>query len=467
MQEFLTKYGLAAHLALAAVAPLFLFSFCSAAESASALLALSLFAAAWTFLSPTRLKGESTSYESRKRVVSGIVRDPLFWALVLVVLIAAVAWLNTGVGMAYNAEESVWYKAEAAAPLFPASVKGEGSLSAAGALALLVTVTGARHALGRSSRAAFLFWITVFAGIAALFNLVLFYTGNLGAVKAVDCAWTTASFAGTGFGLAFLAGLTSMELAFEGSSRKRLFWNAFFAGACVAGMLFFLPLEVAILFLSAGVLLVLLSCGRLAAVSSPNDAFKYLSLLALASLVPVLSVIMLVPDDLLAARGVLFSRETFFPEGWLEIRGTLSRIARTAWQEAPWLGTGVGSFSLDLRFGAEPADWAVLPGSQLSTLNGWWQLLAETGIVGLLLTLLVPGFLLFTWVRRLVAFFPGRKVAVLPAVLGILALALVWIEAFATTSILRPECGVLACALMAVAGKSFPVRQKPKEEKVN
>lgn len=465
MQDFLTKHGLAAHLALAAVAPLFLFSFCSAAESASVVLALSLFAAVWMLLAPTRLKGEVTSFESRARVLASIVRDPLFWALLLIVLYAAVAWLNTGVSMAYNAEEGVWYRAEAAAPLFPASVEGLGSLPAAGAVALLVTVTGARHALGRSSRAALLHWISVFSGIAALFNLVLFYAGNVGAAKAVDCAWSQTSYAGTGFGLAFLAGLTSLELEFEASQRKRLFWNAFSVGACAAGLLFFMPLEIALMFLLAGVLLIMLSSIRLAMACSANDAFKYLSLLALASLVPVLCVVGLASDNLLAARGALFSREGgLFPENWLEIRATLDRIAHSTWQEVPWLGTGVGSFSLDLRFAAEPADWAILPGSQETTLNGWWQLLAESGIVGLLLTLLVPGFLLFTWVRRLIAFFPGRKVAVLAAVLGILALVLVWAEAFVTTSILRPEVAVLACTFLAVAGKSFPVLQKPAAE---
>lgn len=52
----------------------------------------------------------------------------------------------------------------------------------------------------------------------------------------------------------------------------------------------------------------MLSSIRLAMACSANDAFKYLSLLALASLVPVLCVVGLASDNLLAVRG-RFSRE--------------------------------------------------------------------------------------------------------------------------------------------------------------
>ncbi len=466
MQDFLTKCGLAAHLALTAVAPLFLFPFCEAGDVAGVLLALSLISAFWILLSPSRLKGEEP-YEARTRVLSSIVRDPLFWVLVVGLLYAIVSWLNTGIGMAYNAEDAVWYRASAASDVLPASVKGHGSLCAATALALLVVVTGARQALGRSARATLLYLFSLSGGVAALFNLAVLFMGSEGSLKAVACSWTSASYAGVGFGLLFLTSLASLELVFEAKERRRVFLNAFAAGACASGMLFFMPLELSLPFLAVGIIFILVSCLRLAVVSEANDAFKYLSVLALASLVPILTIIGIASDELLTARGALFSRGTFFPENWLEIRATLDRIAHLSWKDVPWLGTGVGSFALDLRFGAEPMDWAILPAGQATTLNGWWQVLVETGIVGLLLMLLTPAFLLFTWLFRLFHFFKGRKVMVLAAILGIAALALVWTEAFGSVSLCRPEVMILVCALLAVAGKAFPIPPREKADTAN
>lgn len=456
MQDFLAKYGLAAHLALVAVAPLFLFPFFGASDCAGVLFALSLFAAFWILFSPTRLKGEQ-SYEARARVVQGIACDPLFWALVAVVLYASTGWLNTGVGMEYDAEAAVWRQTTAFVPFLPGSVSGQGSLPAAGALALLVVVTGVRQALGRSARATFLYCVALFSGLAALADLAAWSSGASGAERAVLCAWTASSYAGTGFALSFLAGLVSLELAFEEGMRRRIFLNAFALGACAAGFLFFMPLEVAFLYLLAAVALILLAVVRLAIVRKANDVFKYLSVLLLASLVPVLSIVGMASGDLLTARGAVFARDGFFPENWLEIRGILDALAREAWKSAPWFGTGAGSFALDLRFGATPADWAVLPADQTTALNGWWQILAETGVLGLLCMLLAPAFLLFTWVRRLCASFAKGRITVLPAVLGVFAVALVWAEAFATASLARPEVDVLACALLAVGGKAFPL----------
>lgn len=461
MQDFLTKCGLAAHLALTAVAPLFLFPFCGGSDVAGVLFALSVFSAFWIILSPSRLKGEEP-YEARSRVLSSIVRDPLFWVLVLILVYSVVTWLNTGIALAYNAEDAVWYRASAAVDALPASVKGEGAVFAASALAMLVVVTGTRQALGRAARATFLYYLTVFGGIAAIFDLICLFSGVEGAQKAVLCGWTASSYAGMGFGLVVLAGLVSLEIAFEEKERGRIFFNGFMVGANIAGLLFFLPLEMSLIFLAVGVAFILFSCLRLVCVTEVNDAFKYLSVLGLASLIPILAVMWLMPNDLLMARSALFTRGTYFPANWLEIRGTLDRIAHTAWQEAPWLGTGIGSFSLDLRFGAEAADWAIIPAGQATTLNGWWQILAESGIVGLLFTLIVPAFLLFTWFRRLFAFSKGRKIALGSAVLGIAALALVWFETFGTVSLCRPEVVILVCALLAVAGKAFPVPPRSK-----
>jgi len=456
VQEFLLKYGLAAHLALVAVAPLFLFGFSIPSDAAGALLAISLIAAVWVLIAPTRLKGEMPS-DARMRVAKGIVRDPLFWILFLSVLYYGVSWLNTGIDLAYNAETTEWYLAPPAVLFLPASVSGCGALPAAASVAMLVTITGIRQALGRSSRATFLYGLALFAGIAAFLDLALFAADVARARDAVACSWTTASFAGIGFALPFFAGICSLELFFESRQRRRIFLNAFAVGACAAGLLFFAPLELALPFLLAGLVLIVLAAVRLAVVGSANEAFKYLSALTLAALVPVLSVVWLASDDLIAARIALFSRGGYFPENWTEIRDILSNLAHTTWGASPWLGGGTGTFPLNLRFEASQMDWAVLPSDQATTYNGWWQILAENGIVGLLLMLIVPLFLLFTWVHRLCARSFGRRMSVLAVILGPVALALVVAEAFASASVLFPVIFILMCDLLAVAGKAIPL----------
>ncbi|MBR1921794.1 MAG: hypothetical protein IJ829_07335, partial [Kiritimatiellae bacterium] len=103
MQKTISKYGLAAHLALLAVAPLFLFPFCGSVWTARTLLWLSLSAAVWTFVAPSCRKDEMP-HDARARVASSIFVDPLFWFSVVLVLFAVVRWLNVGVAMVYDAE---------------------------------------------------------------------------------------------------------------------------------------------------------------------------------------------------------------------------------------------------------------------------------------------------------------------------------------------------------------------------
>ena len=69
MHQFLAKYGLAAHLALLAVAPLFLFPFSAESSVAVTLLWLTLLAVVWCFLVPS-VRGGERLYDARLRVVS-------------------------------------------------------------------------------------------------------------------------------------------------------------------------------------------------------------------------------------------------------------------------------------------------------------------------------------------------------------------------------------------------------------
>ena len=187
--------------------------------------------------------------------------------------------------------------------------------------------------------------------------------------------------------------------------------------------------------------------------------FRMFVVFGLSLAIGGLLVAFLMPEDPLAARLDAFASRTFAPEGFWELRRTLSDVALRAWKTAPWIGTGLGSFGLDVRFHALAAEWAVIPRGQAAVPNGGWTLLAEQGVVGVALYLLPFGFLVFTYARRLVVW---TKAVCLPhpaCLLAPLVLVLFALDAAVDGSFLRPDVLLVACAGMAVAAKSFPKRE--------
>lgn len=107
MQKLISKYGLAAHLGIITAAPLVLFPLCSAAAIGVSMLYLALVGAIWVIMEPSRI-GREMPHNARERVIRTIVRDPLFYALLLLAGFAAVRALNQGVGMSYDLELQSW-----------------------------------------------------------------------------------------------------------------------------------------------------------------------------------------------------------------------------------------------------------------------------------------------------------------------------------------------------------------------
>ena len=102
MQKFIAKFGCAAHLAVLTVAPLFLFPFVEREMLAVVMLWLSLPAALWAILEPS-VRGGEHLHNARRRVLRGMLRDPLLWALLVVVVITGVRAVNVGIALAYDA----------------------------------------------------------------------------------------------------------------------------------------------------------------------------------------------------------------------------------------------------------------------------------------------------------------------------------------------------------------------------
>lgn len=463
MQKFISKYALAAHLALLAVAPLFLFPFVGEGATATVLLWLSPLMLVWMLMEPSRRPDEML-HNARVRTASAIAVDPLFWFLLAVVALAGIRALNDGVGIAYDAENYRWFLREPTLSIMPGSSPGAGRLPFAASLAVLVVVTGCRHAMGKSARISFLCSCTVFSGLAATAAAVGCVFGHAGCLQATKCALADGSFAGTAFGLHFLGGIAGLAGAYESKWGKYIFFYSFAVGATAAGLYFFSPAPVVMLFGAAGLLLLVSSLAYLGFAKGRNLAFKCVASMVLASVVPVLFAAGFAPAGLNESRlAVLGDGWQLFPDGFLAARNALSSISAKIFREHPWIGTGLGTFALDVRFAASAGDWNLLSPGQASAFNGWWQLTAERGIVGVLLFAIALGFMGYTFFRRLASCF-GKSFFVPACALGPIALAAVATETFFDNSLLRPETLAATAAFLALAGSSLPAVRKPQTE---
>ncbi len=442
------------HLALLAAAPLFLCPFCADDACATVLLWLSLPAAVWLLVEPSRRSGEFL-HDARSRVARAVVRDPVAWILAAVTVFAAIRWANSGIGLAYDAELAQWRLREAPLPFLPGCAKGGGFLPFATTFALTVLFVGCRHALGKKARLFFLVSATAFAALAAVVGAAAFSLGHAGAKALADCSLRTASYPGSAFGLYFLCGIAALVGAFECRWAKWLLFIAFAVTGTLTGLYFFAPTPVILLYLIAGFLMLAVACGYAGFKVHPTAPFKCLAVLLIAAALPVMCVLYLASPEIDAARFAVFEGEcALFDENFSRLRDVLSRIASRVWTENPWLGSGLGTFAHDVRFNAVDADWKILQTGQASALNGWWHLLAERGIVGALVCAVAIGAILYVFVRRLCG--GWRRRFFLPsAVLGPLALAALSAEATIDVSFLRADVLLVAGACLALSCNAF------------
>ena len=443
MQKLIAKYALAAHLAIAAVAPLYLSRFVGDDCVATVILWLSGFAAIWMFLSPSVIGGERVR-DSRRRVLRGFLSDPLMWVMALVVAFAAIRAFNGGIKMAYDAENTVWSIAPATFPLLPGTVDGCGYLPFATTVLATLLMAACRHALGKAGRLSFFLMVSFLAGVMALIELV----GGF--------APSRTEIPGFAYGIYFLVGTVALAGAFEYRWNWTMLLFTVAIGGTGAGLFAFSDPMIVVSFLAAQLVLIGYVFFYINRTLRKAAEFKLLVVYGLSVTVGVFAVLSLVPPEMAAEKVAAIMSWKLFPENFFEVRSALSDIALRAWKVHPWLGSGLSSFSLDVRFFATDADWQVLLSERASALNGYWQLLAERGIAGVsLLALPLISLLVFYAIAlaRGVMAFRLPHPAALP---GVLSLLVVVLDAFFGVSFLRSDVMVALALVLAVSVKSFP-----------
>jgi hypothetical protein len=455
VQKIIAKYGLAAHLALLAVAPLFLFPFYDAHVIAIVLLWLTFPAALWVLLQPSLRHGEMM-HNARSRNITSIFHDPLFWTALTITGMAGIRALNTGIEMLYDAENSSWQLAQAIMPLFPASCNDCGFLPFAVTVAFTVIVTACRHSLGRAARQSYLLVSSLLAGIAAVIALYQANIGNPLVLDALSCPMRDMSFIGCAFGIHLASGIVALTASIENRWNRTLPLSLLSIGATLAGMIAFAPSHDIALFSIAAVVVLLYSF--LYCMFSVKSAaeFKFVIFITISLVFGYVFLAATIPMENILARLSVIADGKFFQDGYLAARKTLSAIAVKSWVTKPWTGSGLGSFILDIRFNATQSDWASIPrGIQVAPF-GYLTLIAERGIVGAAFFALPALFLIFTFLRRLVNWLLHITCPTPGCWMGPAVLLSTIASAFFDCSFMRADVILAAGGVLALSASSFP-----------
>lgn len=458
MQKIVSKYAVAAHLALLTVSPLFLFPFCSSSVIGMVILNLTCLAALWVLMEPSRRRHEML-HDARYRLVDDTLKDPLFWVLVLASLLACARWLNGGIAMAYDAENRVWFVREAFASWFPGSMKDCGKMEFAAVPAVCVIVMGVRHALGKSARVSFLFMCSLLGALAAIAAAMAVKCGAVNALSATKIDYIKPSFAGSIFAVLSMCGVVSLSGAANLEWRRLGILFSLGIGATAAGAFFFSPPAALVAQVAAFSIVFIFSLVWTSLNTHGAAIAKVLVFTAIAAVFAVAIVAFLAPDELVAARLDAIQSFDLFPKNFVPRRDMLNSIAQRTWLAHPWLGSGISTFPLDVRFDGTEGLWSIVSSRQTSAIGAWWTILAERGIIGALMLALPLAFLLVYIAMRLggiishKSFLPGFA-------LGLIVLALAICESFIDCSFLRPDALMLVAALLAVAASSLAKERK-------
>ena len=454
VQKAIAKYGAAAHLAILAVAPLFLFPFFGGETISVVLLWLSGVAAIWILMEPSLHYGESPRL-ARRRVLKAIVRDPLFWALLAVVCLTGLRALNTGIRMAYDAENASWRLTDADFPLLPGCVGSAGVLPFAVSVASLVLLQGCRNSLGKSARMAFLLTASIFAGLAASVAVGLVGFGHEALILQTKCSAFDPSYVGTAFAVYLLGGTVALFAAFERKWRMVMPFFAFAIGGTAAGLFAFAPSFVVAVFLVAeSVLLIYVFVVSIRSLPASGE-FKLLVVTGISLTLGGLLVMATLPKDVFDVRIAELTSLSFFSEDFYGQRAFLSDVALKSWLSRLWIGTGLGSFPFDFRFAATAENWQLFRGQVVGLPNGWWFLLAERGIVGALTLALTGGILLFSYVRRVVGWASAPAYLHPACLLAPVVLAYLGVTGTFDCSFLRADVLMATGAYLAISANSF------------
>ena len=421
MLGFLSNRATAAHLALAAVAPLVLCKYFSGDVLNAVLPWIAVICLIWAFMAPVK-RGEERSPDARWRFMHDSAADPFLWIAVVVLLYSSVIAVNSGVALSYDSEAKLWRLASPAVRMLPGGVAGFGGACFTSSLLVLVLYPAIVHSL--DSRQSVYF--AVFASLVAVLDAVFAYASGIG-IKA-DSA--------VAYGLWGLAAVVSALSAEASRRRMKEMLSALALAGCLAAMMLSGKSVELCVFSAAAVLLAFAFIGFRCRELGWSGAIRALLVLTVSAGV---------------AAAIFQWRSgdwgSLIPVWGTEADAILSRYAVSAWQASPWTGSGVGSFPLVAKIGATAEDWMTLGAMPDFYSNGWRAMLVERGMIGVLVLAAAFGAMLYSWFRF--AWQRGLENFSAAVPLLPLALAAVSVVMFFDSSAMQPEAIVALASLAA------------------
>lgn len=446
MQKLIGKYGLAAHLALVVVAPLFF--------TPTAVMWLSALAAIWFLKEPSRV-GFEQLHDARKRVLSALWRDPVFWVFLFLAIMALVRCVNNGITLAYDAENASWSVTSPACTFLPGSADGVGFRFFSGAFAAFILVSICRHALGRSARFAFFLVSSTLSAVGAGVMLFLLHSGNDWAVKESTLSLQNPDFIGSVFGVFLVGAIAALYFTFDRQWYRAMPFAMLAVCGNAAGLFAFAPPILHCIFASAACVIFLYAFVY-ARKNLPSHAeFKYMVLFGLSMTLAWLAAVGALGEAGVEARVEPYTTGVFLGDEYRSLRDALSSISAEIWKASPWFGRGLGSFPMEMGFHVTEEQWSFIPALQSAPLNGYWMLLAERGIVGAFL-LAVPILLLAGYYVRSLASGVVRALPNPAAWAGCLAGIAAVVSLMFSVTLLSPGFAAAVAAYFSVSINAFP-----------
>lgn len=476
--RIVTKYGLAAHLALLASLPVALTPFLGGDALARTVLWLCAFSLLWLLMEPAIHSGEGLT-DARMRVLSSLVKDPLTWIIIAAIAIAALRWLNSGIELFYDAEQTVWLVKACSLEDMPGSVEGSGFLPFAMTLGAALCVQGVRHGLGPKGRVWFAVAASTIVGVGGFSLTLLALFGVEGFEGAAMPRYGAAPFYGSIFaGWAFvqIAAAAQTETYRWGYARFP-FWLGM--GGNIGAVALFLPPMTALYVLGAIFVFSIFSLFYTMRARSKSAMARLLIILIFAVLVPVLSCMLAANERIMGDKLKQLDAESKEMVSLMETvdakEGVLDAISAKVWLKAPWCGAGEGAYRIHLPFFATDEDWEKLPPVPGLPANSYLALLAERGIVGAAMLGTIVLFLLSAWCYRLVKaimalrneseaerlpFAVSPLAWVAPLVLSTMAIDAIWSSVFQLKSFI-----FTLVVPMALSAASFPRFKRTRTKK--
>ena len=445
MQKLISKYALAAHLAILAVAPQFF--------SLGPVLCLAALAFCWLIFEPSRI-GDESLLAARKRVISSIVADPVFWLSVLVLGFCVIRFFNSGIGMAFDAEAGTWLLSQPPFPYLPASASRCGSAELSAAVALMVVLQGCRNAMGRMARAAFMILFSAFTGLGALVNCVLLSSGVESVRIFAVTSFTNPQFLGVYYAMGLFCAVSGFSnvLHYRWCSSVILIIVAVVSNA--AALFVFAPPAVILVFVSAILVFVLYTIvWHYIKGSHSQGLICFVSMGAFIAGAVALVMVAL-PEVVISKKlAPFFGEAAFLPENFKALHSQLSEVSLAVWKKCPWLGAGLGTFADSMKFVASSEFWKIVPPDQASPLSLHWKVLAERGAIGAFIIFSYLTLLLYTFFRRW-----GAAIKTFPqpsAMAGFFLFFPVALDSLYGVSMLSPGTMVAFFSILSISASSF------------